>query len=171
MCGAQSGIEKYISKVLAPHWLAYKFSPCTVHSLLSGQMPLKGVAKLGMVPQDQLSILLAAALNSSMIKASLFYWLKRKERKPRTFLLFSLHFSICKSGGKASLDHVQAIWVERACPVALSDSGHALLPHLISWESICACSSREGGHELNWVTCSEMVSFSTDGPGDPWWNR
>lgn len=50
---------------------------------------------------------------------------------------------------KASLDHVQAIWVERAYPVALSDFGHALLPHLISWESICACSSREGGHELN----------------------
>lgn len=136
-----------------------------------GRMPLKLGAKLGMVPEDQLSILLASALNSSMIKASLFYWLKRKKRKPRTFLLSNLPFTICKSGEKASLDHVQAIRVERASPVALSESGHALLVHFISWESICACSSREGGHELNWVTCSEMVSFSTDGPGDPWWNR
>lgn len=164
MCGAQSGIEKYSLRV------CYKFSPNATFSLLCRHMPLNWGAKLGMVPEDQLSILQASALNSSMIKAGLFYWLKRKERKPRTSLLFSLHFSICKSGGKASLDHVQAIRVERASPVALSDFGHALLPHLISWESICACSSREGSHKLNWVTCSEMVSFSTDGPGDAWRN-
>ena len=145
------------------------FATNTLFSLLWRQMPLKR-AKLGMVPEDQLSILLASALNSSMIKVSLFYWLKRKERKPRTILLLSLRFSICKSGGKASLHHVQAIWAKWASPVAVSDSGHALLPHLISWEGICACSAREGGHKLNWVTCSKMVSFSTDGPGDPWWN-
>lgn len=154
MCEVQSSTKKYTFKVLALHWLFYRFSPNTVFSLVSRQMPLKPGWKLGTVPEDQLSILLASALNSSMIKASLFYWLKRMERKSRTFLLFSFRFSICKSGGKASLDHVQAIWVERASSVALSDSGHALLPHFISWESICACSTREGGHELNWVTCS-----------------
>lgn len=64
-----------------------------------------GGAKLGMVPEDQLSILLATALNSFMIKVSLFHWLKRKEKKP-SILCFSIRFSICKSGGKASLDHV-----------------------------------------------------------------
>lgn len=105
-------------------------------------------------------------------------WLKpvhfidwRGEREnPEPFRLFTLRFSICKSGAKTSLGPVQAIRVEQASPVALGGFGHALLAHLISWESICACSSREGSHKLNWVTCSEMVSFSTDGPGDAWWS-
>lgn len=123
---------------------------------LCRHMTLNWGAKLGMVPEDQLSILQASALNSSMMKASLFYWLKRKDRNPRTIILFSLSISICKSGGKTSLDHIQAIRVEQASTVALSDFGHALLPHLISWESICACSSREGSQKLNWVICSEM---------------
>lgn len=101
-----------------------------------------------MVPEDQLSILLASALNSSVIKASLFYRLKGKEKK--TPEPFNISVSTSPSVKVVeNLDHVQAIWAERASPVALSDSGHALLPHLISWESICACSSREGGHELN----------------------
>lgn len=159
-----------LKSIFFKFWQPVGFVINNVFSLLCRQMLLTRGAKLGMVPEDQLSILLASALDSSMIKASLFYWLKRKERKPRAFLLFSLRFSICKNGGKASPDHVQAIWMERASPVALSDYGYALLPHLISWESISACSTAEGGHELNWVTCSEMVSFSTDGPRDPWWN-
>lgn len=135
---AQSGTEKYILRV------CYKFCPNAIFSLLCRHMPLNWGVKLGTVPEDQLSILQASALNSAMIKAGLFYWLKRRERKPRTFLLFSLCCSICKKVvEKASLDHVVAIRVERVSPVALRDFGHALLPHLISWESICACSSRE----------------------------
>lgn len=153
MCAAQSGIEIYIESLLQILSKCSIFPPVQAYAF--------ELVKLGMVPEDQLSLLQSSAL---------FYWFKRKERKPWTILLSSLCFSICKSGGKASLDHVQAIRVERASPVALSDFGHALLTHPISWESICACSSREDGHKLNWVTCSEMVSFSTDGPRDAWWN-
>lgn len=73
MCRVQSKIEEAILKDLAPQRFLYKFSPNTVFPLLRKQMPLKRGAKLGMVPEDQLSILLASALNSSMIKASLFH--------------------------------------------------------------------------------------------------
>lgn len=115
-------------------------------------------AKLEMVSRRQLSILQASALDSPVIKAGPFYWLKRKKKRksPAPFQLFPLHSSICKSGTNTSLSPVRAIRAEQVCPLAAGwlrpcsvTSAHQL------GESICACRSGEGGHQLNWVTCSE----------------
>lgn len=111
-----------------------------------------------MVSRRQLSILQASALDSTVIKAGPFYWLKRKKKRksPAPFQLFPLHSSICKSGANTSLAPVRAIRAEQVCPLAAGrlrpcsvTSAHQL------GESICTCRSGEGSHRLNWVTCSE----------------